>query len=138
MEDVEDEAFSSGVLGKGVAILPEEGVLYAPVDGIVSAFFPTSHAIGISMDNGAELLIHVGMDTVQLNGKGFRPFAAEGDKVKKGQKLLEFDCKLIKEAGYSLVTPILITNAEDMGMVVPVENGKQVQAGDELITAEME
>lgn len=138
LEDVEDEAFSSGVLGKGVAILPEEGVLYAPVDGIVSAFFPTGHAIGISMDNGAELLIHVGMDTVQLNGKGFRPFAAEGDKVKKGQKLLEFDCKLIKEAGYSLVTPILITNAEDMGMVVPVENGKQVQAGDELITAEME
>ncbi|MCI8930758.1 MAG: PTS transporter subunit EIIB [Lachnospiraceae bacterium] len=138
LEDVEDEAFSSGVLGKGVAILPEEGVLYAPVDGIISAFFPTGHAIGISMDNGAELLIHVGMDTVQLNGKGFRPFAVEGDKVKKGQKLLEFDCKLIKEAGYSLVTPILITNAEDMGMVVPVENGKQVQAGDELITAEME
>ena len=135
LEDVEDEAFSSGVLGKGVAILPEEGVLYAPVDGTISAFFPTGHAIGISTDNGAELLIHVGMDTVQLNGKGFRPFAAEGDKVKKGQKLLEFDCKLIKEAGYSLVTPILITNAEDMGMVVPVENGKQVQAGDELITA---
>ena len=138
LEDVEDEAFSSGVLGKGVAILPEEGVLYAPVDGTISAFFPTGHAIGISTDNGAELLIHVGMDTVQLNGKGFRPFAAEGDKVKKGQKLLEFDCKLIKEAGYSLVTPILITNAEDMGMVVPVENGKQIQAGDELITAEME
>lgn len=135
LEDVEDEAFSSGVLGKGVAILPEEGVLYAPVDGTISAFFPTGHAIGISTDNGAELLIHVGMDTVQLNGKGFQPFAAEGDKVKKGQKLLEFDCKLIKEGGYSLVTPVLITNADDMGMVVPVENGKQIQAGDELIRA---
>lgn len=135
LEDVEDEAFSSGVLGKGVAILPEEGVLYAPVDGTISAFFPTGHAIGISTDNGAELLIHVGMDTVQLNGKGFQPFAAEGDKVKKGQKLLEFDCKLIKEAGYSLVTPVLITNADDMGMVVPVENGKQIQTGDELIRA---
>lgn len=133
LEDVEDEAFSSGILGKGIAILPEEGVLYAPADGTISAFFPTGHAIGIAMDDGAELLIHVGMDTVQLNGKGFRPFAAEGDRVKKGQKLLEFDRKLIQEAGYSLVTPVLVTNAEEVGAVVPVDGGKRIQAGDELI-----
>lgn len=133
LEDVEDEAFSSGILGKGIAILPEEGVLYAPTDGTISAFFPTGHAIGIAMDDGAELLIHVGMDTVQLNGKGFRPFAAEGDRVKKGQKLLEFDRKLIQEAGYSLVTPVLVTNAEEVGAVVPVDGGKRIQAGDELI-----
>lgn len=135
LEDVEDEAFSSGILGKGIAILPEEGILYAPADGTISAFFPTGHAIGIAMDDGAELLIHVGMDTVQLNGKGFRPFAAEGDRVKKGQKLLEFDRKLIQEAGYSLVTPVLVTNAEEVGAVVPVDGGKRIQAGDELIVA---
>ena len=135
LEDVEDEAFSSGVLGKGIAILPEDGILYAPADGTISAFFPTGHAIGITMDDGAELLIHVGMDTVQLNGKGFQPFAAEGDKVKKGQKLLEFDRKLIQEAGYSLVTPILVTNAEEMGVVVPVDGGIQIHAGDELMEA---
>ncbi|MDE7014275.1 MAG: beta-glucoside-specific PTS transporter subunit IIABC, partial [Kineothrix sp.] len=135
LEDVEDEAFSSGVLGKGIAILPEDGILYAPADGTISAFFPTGHAIGITMDDGAELLIHVGMDTVQLNGKGFQPFAAEGDKVKKGQKLLEFDRKIIQEAGYSLVTPILVTNAEEMGEVVPVDGGIQIHAGDELMEA---
>lgn len=139
LEDVEDEAFSSGMLGKGMAILPEDGVLYAPMDGTISVFFPTGHAIGMTGDNGVELLMHVGMDTVQLEGKGFQPFVAEGDKVKKGQKLLEFDRKLIKEAGYSLVTPILVTNVEEIGRVVPaIEDAKQIQIGEELITVEME
>ncbi len=135
LEDVEDEAFSSGVLGKGVAILPKEGVLYAPADGTISAFFPTGHALGMTTDSGIELLMHVGMDTVQLDGKGFHPLAAVGDKVKKGQKLLEFDMQLIKEAGYSLVTPVLVTNAEETGGIIPVDGEKQILAGDELITA---
>ena len=106
---------------------------YAPADGTISAFFPTGHAIGMTTDKGAELLIHVGMDTVQLNGKGFTPLAAAGDRVKKGQKLLEFDMDLIKAAGYSLVTPVLVTNADEIGEVFPAEAGKQIQAGDGLI-----
>ena len=133
LEDVEDEAFSSGILGKGIALMPEVGVLYAPADGTISAFFPTGHAIGMTTDGGAELLMHVGMDTVQLNGKGFTPLAAAGDRVKKGQKLLEFDMDLIKAAGYSLVTPVLVTNADEIGEVFPAEAGKQIQAGDGLI-----
>lgn len=133
LEHVEDEAFSSGLLGKGVAIMPDEGVLYAPVDGTISALFPTGHAIGMTMDNGVELLMHVGMDTVQLEGKGFRAFTAVGEKVTKGQKLLEFDMELIREAGYSLVTPVLIVNAPENSDVVPAEEARQVQAGEELI-----
>lgn len=133
LEEVEDEAFSSGVLGKGVAILPEEGILYAPADGTISVFFPTGHAVGMTTDNGAELLMHVGMDTVQLEGKGFQPLVSEGSRVKKGQKLLEFDMEQIKKAGYSLVTPVLVTNVEETGEITPAEGEKQVQAGDELI-----
>ena len=133
LEEVEDEAFSSGILGQGVAIMPEEGVLYAPADGTVSTFFPTGHAIGMMTDSGVELLMHVGMDTVQLNGKGFHACVAEGDRVKKGQKLLEFDRKLISEAGYSLVTPVLVTNADETGAVIPADGSIHVQPGDELI-----
>ena len=105
--------FSSGALGLGAAVDPKEGVLYAPADGTISEFFPTGHAIGMTTDDGVELLIHVGMDTVQLEGKGFRPFAKEGDRVTKGQKLLEFDMELICKEGYSLVTPVLITNTDE-------------------------
>ncbi len=133
LEDVKDEAFSSGLLGKGVAIMPEEGVLYAPADGTISALFPTGHAIGMTMDNGTELLMHVGMDTVQLEGKGFYMFTAVGERVKRGEKLLEFDMKLIQEAGYSLVTPVLAVNTGENDEVVPVESAKQIQVGDELI-----
>ena len=132
LENVEDEAFSSGILGKGVAVMPEEGVLYAPVDGTISALFPTGHAVGMTMDNGVELLMHVGMDTVQLEGKGFQTFTAVGDWVKQGQKLVEFDMKLIQEAGYSLVTPVLVVNAGETADVAAVETAR-VQTGDELI-----
>lgn len=132
LSDVKDEAFSSGALGKGIAIEPEEGVLYAPADGTISALFPTGHAIGLTTETGLELLMHVGMDTVQLDGKGFQAFVETGEMVKQGQKLLEFDRKRISEAGYSLVTPILVTNTEDFEMVEPVE-GKEVQVGDSLL-----
>lgn len=133
LEEVEDEAFSSGLLGQGIAILPEEGVLYAPADGTISTFFPTGHAVGMMTDDGAELLMHVGMDTVQLNGKGFQAYAAGGDYVKKGQKLLEFDMSLIRDAGYSLVTPVLVTNPDDTGTVNPIEGARHILPGDELI-----
>lgn len=133
LKDVKDEAFSSGALGKGVAVMPEEGVLYAPADGTISAFFPTGHAIGLTTDTGLELLMHVGMDTVQLDGKGFQPLAAAGDTVKKGQKLLEFDMELIQEAGYSLVTPVLVTNSDDFAEVESAEV-EEVAAGDLLLS----
>lgn len=121
--------FISGVLGKGAAIIPEEGVVYAPADGEISAFFTTGHAIGIKTTDGLELLIHVGMDTVQLDGKGFTPLAKVGDKVKKGQKLLEFDKELIKAEGYSTVTPVLISNFEQFDEIVATDE-KHVRAGD--------
>lgn len=135
LSEVKDEAFSSGALGQGAAILPEDGVLYAPADGQIVALFPTGHAIGMSTSNGAEILMHVGMDTVQLDGKGFKPFVQMGDTVKKGQKLLEFDTKLITEAGYSLVTPVLVTNFTQYQSVSPVQTDS-VHAGDPLLNVE--
>ncbi|MCI8861515.1 MAG: PTS transporter subunit EIIC [Lachnospiraceae bacterium] len=133
LSDVKDEAFSSGALGKGVAVEPEEGVLYAPADGTISALFPTGHAIGLTTETGLELLMHVGMDTVQLDGKGFKAFVAAGDSVKQGQKLLEFDIKLIQGEGYSLVTPVLVTNSDDFESVTP-SSETQVQAGHLLLS----
>ena len=120
-------------MGQGVAIVPEEGRLYAPVDGEVTTFFPTGHAIGMLSDNGAEILIHVGMDTVKMNGDGFTPKVAQGARVKKGDLLLEFDMAKIKAAGYSITTPIIITNTDAYADVVPSASGK-VNALDAIIT----
>lgn len=133
LSEVEDEAFSSGALGKGFAIVPSEGKIYAPVDGTVSTFFPTGHAIGLLSDGGTEVLIHVGMDTVKLNGKGFTPKVQQGAKVKKGDLLLEFDINLIKKEGYSTVTPVIITNSDDYADVIPTD-AKQITHGDDAIT----
>lgn len=133
LSEVKDEAFASGVLGQGAAVEPEEGVLYAPADGTVSALFPTGHAIGLTTQTGLELLMHVGMDTVQLEGKGFKAFVETGETVKQGQKLLEFDRKLISEAGYSLVTPVLVTNSDDFEQV-EITGDEKVKAGDLLLS----
>lgn len=133
LSEIKDEAFSSGLLGLGAAIQPEEGVLYAPADGTISSFFPTGHAVGITTDDGMELLIHVGMDTVQLEGKGFYPLVQTGDRVRKGQKLLEFDLAAIQEAGYSTVTPVLVVNHDEFGGVEVAGTGN-VQAQDPVLT----
>ena len=133
LSEVADEAFASGLLGKGIAILPEEGAVYAPVDGTVSALFPTGHAIGLVSGGGTEVLVHVGMDTVKLEGKGFYPLVTAGDTVKQGQKLLEFDMKLIQDAGYSLVTPVLITNFAQFAGVFPTAE-ERVEVGSRLLT----
>ena len=135
LSDVKDDAFSSGALGEGVAVMPEEGVLYAPADGTISAFFPTGHAIGLTTTEGVELLMHVGMDTVQLEGKGFKPLAAAGDTVKKGQKLLEFDMEYISKAGFSLVTPVLVANTAEYAAVTP-SKGENISYGEELLTVQ--
>lgn len=133
LSEVEDEAFSSGALGKGLAIVPKEGKVYSPVDGEITTFFPTGHAIGLLGKDGTEILIHVGMDTVKLDGKGFTPKAAQGAKVKKGDLLLEFDIDYIKTHGYSTVTPMIITNTDDYADVLPTD-AKQISHGDTAIT----
>ncbi|GAA0086250.1 beta-glucoside-specific PTS transporter subunit IIABC [Clostridium sp. CTA-7] len=113
LSEVNDEAFAQGALGKGIAILPTKGKIVSPVDGELITLFPTYHAMGIKSNSGAEILIHVGMDTVKLEGKYFTAKAKQGDIIKKGQVLLEFDIEAIKKAGFEIVTPIIITNSND-------------------------
>lgn len=132
LENVKDDAFASGILGKGAAVLPEEGKVYAPADGEISALFPTLHAIGMTTDSGAQLLIHIGLDTVQLEGEGFETFVKQGDHVKQGDLLVSFDQEFIEGKGYCLETPILVTNVEDFLDVVQMGSG-QIHAGDELL-----
>ena len=133
LNKVEDAAFSEGALGKGIAVEPTEGKVVAPCDGTIMTLFPTKHAIGIVSDNGCEILIHIGMDTVQLEGKYFDAHVKQGDKVKKGDVLVTFDMDAIKNEGYSLVTPVIITNTADYLDVVEVANGN-VSMGDDLLT----
>ena len=116
-------------MGKGLAVIPTEGKVYAPLGGTVAALFPTNHAIGIVGDNGVELLIHIGIDTVNLNGKYFNPRVKQGDRVEQGQLLIEFDLHKIKAEGYPLETPVLITNGYDF----ETAQKEQVKAGDPII-----
>ncbi|MDY4315701.1 beta-glucoside-specific PTS transporter subunit IIABC [Pectobacterium actinidiae] len=113
LEEVNDKVFSSGVVGQGIAILPQEGLIYSPVDGVIASTFTSGHAVGILSQNGAEILIHVGINTVQLEGQHYEMHVAEGDKVKKGQLLLAFDLEAIQKAGYDTVTPMVVTNADE-------------------------
>ncbi len=129
---IKDDAFSSGALGKGVAILPSEGKLYSPVDGEVVSLFKTKHAIGLKSKTGIEMLIHVGMDTVKLEGKYFKAHVNQGDSVKKGDVLIEFDMKGIEQEGYSLLTPVLITNPTDYTDLV-FEVDKAISANEALV-----
>lgn len=133
LSEVKDEAFAGGVLGQGIAIVPSEGKVYAPCDGQVSNLFETGHAIGILSKNGAEILIHVGIDTVKLNGDGFTKRVKKGDTVKKGQLLLEFDIDKIKKAGYFIISPVIITNTDDYLDIIPTD-AKTVNPGDTIIT----
>lgn len=121
LSELKEEAFAKGALGKGIAIEPTEGKVVAPVDGVITTLFPTGHAIGITSVNGTEILIHVGMDTVQLEGKHFTPKVAQGDIVKAGQLLLEFDINAIKDKGFSLITPIVITNSDSYLDIIETE-----------------
>ena len=131
--EVADAAFSSGALGQGAAIVPAEGKLYAPMDGVVAAFFPTGHAVGIQSDDGVEILIHVGMDTVSLDGKGFDKKVNQGDHVKKGDLLLEFDLHTIEEAGLSAITPVIVTNPGGHSEIAHTQ-ADTVKPGDDFLT----
>lgn len=133
LSQIKDAAFASGVLGKGVAIVPSEGKVVSPVDGTVTTIFPTLHAIGITSDEGVEILIHIGLDTVQLEGKGFKGMVKDGDKITKGQTLIEFDIDYITKEGYCLETPVLVTNADNYLDVIS-ENKDNVNYGESIIS----
>lgn len=134
MEEIPDETFASGALGKAIGIIPNGTEVKAPLDGEVTMIFDTHHAIGLMGDNGAELLIHVGLDTVTLNGEPFTCHVTEGTRVKKGDLLLTFDAEKIKKAGLSTVTPVVITNA-DLFREIQVSGNKLVDTGAALCTA---
>lgn len=132
LESIKDDAFASGVLGKGAAVLPEEGNVFAPANGVVSTLFPTLHALGMETEEGAEILIHIGLDTVQLNGEGFEAMVKEGDRVQKGQLLIKFDKDFIEEKGFCLETPVIVTNSDDYLGVIEVA-GNQINPGENLL-----
>ncbi|MDQ1000578.1 PTS system beta-glucosides-specific IIC component [Neobacillus niacini] len=131
LSEIKDQAFASGALGQGVAIEPSEGKLYSPISGTVTALFPTNHAIGITSDNGAEILLHIGMDTVQLEGKFFTSHVSQGARVEKSQLLIEFDIPGIKGAGYVVTTPVIVTNTDHYQPPI-ITDQKQIKAGDRL------
>ena len=131
LRDVEDEVFSTGILGKGAALLPESGEIYAPVDGVVATVAETKHAVTITADGGAQILIHCGIDTVSLRGEGFDLFVSEEERVTPGKLLLKFDPARIREAGYALTTPIVVVNDSDF--TLSIAESTEVRRGDPLI-----
>lgn len=135
MQDVPDETFAANVLGIGVAVEPQDNKVVAPADAVVSTLFDTHHAIGLTLDNGTELLIHIGINTVELQGEGYEAHIAEGDKVKRGQTLITFDKALIESKGYKTVTPVIITNPDDFTKIEKAADGT-VDYLDKLISAD--
>ena len=132
LKEVKDPTFSSGILGPGVAILPSDGKFYAPADGTVATVFPTGHAAAVRTTDGAEVLLHIGLDTVKLKGKHFTIHAEEGQQVKKGDLLLEADLEAVRAAGYDTTTPIIISNFEVFEKIETSGAG-EVSVGDEIL-----
>ena len=135
LTDVPDATFAEGVLGLGAAIEPAVGEVIAPADGEVSSIFDTHHAVGLTLDNGMELLIHVGINTVALNGEGFTAHVSEGERVKRGQPLISFDKDFIVSKGYSIITPVIVSNADDY-KEIRITDSAEVKCLDELLTVE--
>ncbi len=133
LHQVQDEAFSAGILGEGIAIEPNDGKLYAPCDGTVSMVFETKHAINLITEEGCEILMHIGMDTVALHGEGFTAHVKTGQRVRKGDLLISFDRNSIRKKGYLLTTPIVICNAEELGNIEIIASGA-VRVGEAMLT----
>lgn len=132
IKEVSDPTFSEEVLGKGAAIIPADGKFYAPVDGTISTIFPTGHAAAITSSEGVEILIHIGLDTVKLEGKHFTIHAEEGQEIKKGDLLLEADLDQIKAEGYDIITPVIICNSDEYSEIQMMEPGDAAQ-GDDIL-----
>ncbi len=132
LENVDDEAFSTGILGDGAAIEPSDGNLYAPCDGKIDSIFDTKHAVNIISDDGAEILLHIGINTVRLGGKFFKSYVSDGQTVKQGDLLISFDLEKIKDAGYDTTTPIIVCNSDDYSAINVVAQNK-VKVGDKII-----
>jgi PTS system glucose-specific IIA component len=135
LEDVPDPVFAEKMMGEGIAIEPTEGTIVSPVDGEIIQVFPTKHALGIKTCNHAEILIHIGLETVSMGGEGFTVQVAVGEKVKVGDVLVIFDLDLVKERTKSTVTPIIITNTAAMERIVkPISTGRVVAGNSEILT----
>lgn len=132
LDKVNDDVFSTGLLGKGVAIIPSEGTVVSPVDGVVEAVLESKHAVALKSNSGVEMLIHVGIDTVNLEGRHYTSHVKIGDKIKIGEKLLSFDIDDIKKLGYDVVTPVLICNSDNYKNIIG-ENSKNINFGDKII-----
>lgn len=132
IKEVSDPAFSDEIIGKGAAVIPSDNRICAPADGTVTTIFPTGHAAAVTSSEGAEILIHVGLDTVKLNGKHFTIHAAEGQAVKKGDLLLEADMEKIKAEGYDVITPVIICNSDEFAEIRMEEAGDVTQ-GDAIL-----
>lgn len=132
LSEVNDPTFAEEMLGKGAAVIPEDGKICAPADGEIGMVFDTLHAVSMTTDFGAEILIHIGLDTVKMKGEGFTGHVKAGDHVKKGDFLLEVDLEKVKAAGYDTITPVIVCNTPDYSSVENVGKGA-VNAGDDLI-----
>lgn len=132
LKDVPDKVFAEKMAGDGVAIVTYGDMILAPADGIISIIFKSNHAVGMTLNNGVELLIHIGIDTVELEGVGFTRLIEEGKKVKVGDPIIKIDRKFIIEKGYSLITPVLITNTELINGI-DVNIGEDVKAGEDIL-----
>lgn len=133
LSEVADPTFAQGILGRGVAVIPSEGRIVAPADGTIDLMFETGHAVSMTTADGAEVLIHVGLDTVQLHGKHYQVRCQNGDKVVRGQTLIEFDHEAIRAEGYDIITPVIVCNTEAFSSIHVEKNG-EVAAGDVLLT----
>ncbi|MEE3692754.1 beta-glucoside-specific PTS transporter subunit IIABC [Streptococcus suis] len=133
LEKVNDATFSKKMLGEGVAIIPKDGKVYAPFDGAVTSLFPTKHAIGLTSDEGVELLIHFGLETVELKGRGFVSHVSDGEKIEKGQLMLEVDVEMLVAEGYDIVTPVVVTNTQEYLDVLLLSTKEEVNYADDLL-----
>ena len=131
LEETGDEVFAEKLVGDGIAVMPEEGAFYAPCDGTVQSVAKTSHAYSITSDDGLDVLVHIGIDTVEMNGEGFDAKVKDGEKVKRGQLICNADIELIKSRGFSTVTPVVISNIDDVSFIDRREGN--IKSGDEII-----
>lgn len=133
ISEVQDEVFSQNIMGQGIAIIPNDNTVYAPFDGVVKVIFPTKHAIGLESIDGIELMIHVGLDTVELDGRFFETYVSDGDTIKQGEPLISFDRNNIRDAGYQIITPVIVTNSDKFSAITFTKD-HHIQQGQSLIS----